>query len=165
MTDVAPDPYTVRHGESHAPPTSFRRRLKYLGPSLIVTGAVIGSGELVLTTSLGAVAGWSLLWWMLLSCWCKSLVQAELTRYTIVSGDTYYRAINRVPGRIEAMSFLASLANVTINPKLSTGIIAVVCSILLSSGSYKWLERTMLVLVATFTLTTLICSIAMQFTE
>lgn len=192
--DVAPDPYTVRHGESHAPPPNLRARLKYLGPSLIVTGAVIGSGELVLTTSLGAVAGWTLLWWMLLSCWCKSLVSAELTRYTVVSGDTYMRAMNRVPGRIwriswpiwlaliayipstmglggiiggagESMTFLASLAGLTIGPKVSTGLIAIVCSIVLSSGSYRWLERIMVVLVATFTLTTLICSIAMQFTE
>ncbi len=141
MPDSASDPYTVRHGEAHSPPRTFAGRLKYLGPSLVVSGAVIGSGELVLTTTLGATAGWSLLWFLLLSCWCKSLVQAELARYTIVSGDTYYRAINRVPGRIgrvswtvwisiiayfpgtmglggilggagEAMSFLASLANV-----------------------------------------------------
>ncbi len=100
MPDTAPDPYTVRHGEAHSSPPNLRTRLKYLGPSLIVTGAVIGSGELVLTKSLGVVAGWSLLWWMLLSCWSKSLVQAELARYTIVSGDTYLRALNRVPGRV-----------------------------------------------------------------
>ena len=79
--------------------------IKLPRPSLIVTGAVIGSGELVLTTSLGAVAGWSLLWWLVLSCWCKSLVQAELARYTIVSGDTYLRAINRLPGRIWRISW------------------------------------------------------------
>jgi Mn2+/Fe2+ NRAMP family transporter len=194
MPDTTPDPYTVRHGEAHSSPPTLRTRLKYLGPSLIVTGAVIGSGELVLTTSLGAAVGWSLLWWMLLSCWSKSLVQAELARYTIVSGDTYLRALNRVPGRVwrvswpfwlqlfaflpgvmgmggilggtgEALSFLASLAHLSIDPKLSTGAIAALTALLLSTGSYKWLERVMLVLVATFTLTTLICSIAMQFTE
>jgi Mn2+/Fe2+ NRAMP family transporter len=167
-----------------------------------VTGAVIGSGELVLTTSLGAVAGWGLLWFMLLSCWCKSLVQAEIARYTIISGDTYLRALNRVPGKIwritwpiwlsmfatipgivglggiiggggEALSFLTSLINraidptaaLTLGPAWCTGIIAVTSSIILSMGNYKWLERVMIVLVFTFTLTTLICSIAMQFTE
>ena len=194
MPDSAPDPYTVRHGETHAPPTNFLGRLKYLGPSLIVTGAVIGSGELVLTTSLGAAAGWSFLWWILLSCWCKSLVQAECARYTIVSGDTYLRAINRVPGRIwriswpiwlgliayipgtmglggiiggagQALSYLASLADITIDGVACTGLIAVTASIILSSGSYKWLERIMLPLVLTFTVTTLICVVAMQFTE
>ena len=194
MTDSNPDPYTVRHGESHPPPTNLAGRLKYLGPGLIVTGAVIGSGELVLTTSLGAAAGWSLLWWLLLSCWCKSLVQAEIARYTIVSGDTYLRALNRLPGRIgrvswpiclsliayipitmglggilggtgQSLSFFASLADITIDGKVCAGIIAVVSSIILGTGSYRWLERLMLPLVLMFTLTTLICSLAMQFTE
>ena len=177
-----------------APPATFRERLKYLGPSLIVTGAVIGSGELVLTTSLGAVAGFTLLWWMLLSCWCKSLIQAEMARYTIESGDTYLRAMNRLPGRIwriswpiwlgliayvpgtmglggiiggagQSMSFLASLGNIELDGVLCTGLIAVVCSIILGTGSYKWLERVMLPLVLAFTFCTLVCLIAMQFTE
>lgn len=194
MPDAAPDPYTVRHGESHAPPVTFKGRLKYLGPSLIVTGAVIGSGELVLTTSLGAVAGWALLWWLLLSCWCKSLVQAEMARYTIISGDTYLRAINRIPGRLwgvswpiwlgllafipgtmglggimggagQSMAFLASLGDFTIDATLCTGIVAAVVALILSTGSYRWLERSMLPLVITFTVATLICSVAMQFTE
>ena len=194
MAEPEVDPYTVRHGEAHSPPVSFRGRLKYLGPSLIVTGAVIGSGELVLTTSLGAAAGWALLWWLLLSCWCKSLVQAEMARYTIISGDTYLRAINRIPGRIwriswpiwlgllaylpgtmglggiiggagQSLSFLASLGDITISGTVCTGLIALSASIILSTGSYKWLERLMLPLVLAFTAATLVCSIAMQFTE
>ena len=48
MSDNTADPYTVREEEAHPPPTSLTGRLSYLGPSLIVTGAVIGSGELVL---------------------------------------------------------------------------------------------------------------------
>lgn len=194
MPDAAPDPYTVRHGEAHAPPVNFAGRIKYLGPSLIVTGAVIGSGELVLTTTLGAAAGWALLWWLLLSCWCKSLVQAEMARYTIVSGDTYLRAVNRLPGRLwkvswpiwlgllayvpgtmglggiiggagQSLSFLGSLAGIDIDGVLCTGLIAVTASIILSTGSYRWLERISLPMVLLFTLATLICSIAMQFTE
>ena len=194
MSDNTADPYTVREEEAHPPPTSLTGRLSYLGPSLIVTGAVIGSGELVLTTSLGAVAGWSLLWWLVLSCWCKSLVQAELARYTIVSGDTYLRAINRLPGRIwriswpiwlgliayipgtlglggifggtgEALSFLLSNMDIELNGVWCTGIVAVVVAGILSTGSYKWIETLMLPLVLLFTITTLICSIAMQFTE
>ena len=188
------DPYTVRHGESHAPPVSLRERIKYLGPSLIVTGAVIGSGELVLTTSLGAAAGWSLLWWLLLSCWVKTLVQAEMVRYTIISGDTYLRAVNRLPGKIwrvswpiwlgllgylpgtmglggiiggggQSLSFLASLGGISIDGVVCTGLIAVTCSLILSTGSYRWLQGVMLPLVLAFTAATLICSVAMQFTE
>ena len=194
MTGSTKDPYTVREGESHSPPTTLKGRLGYLGPSLIVTGAVIGSGELVLTTSLGAVGGWSLLWWLVLSCWCKSLVQAELARYTIVSGDTYLRAINRLPGRIghiswpiwlgliaylpgtmglggifggtgEALSFLLSHLNIELSGVWCTGLVAIVVASILSTGSYRWIEVLMLPLVLSFTITTLVCSIAMQFTE
>ena len=35
-----------------------------------------------------------------MSCWLKSLIQAELARYVITSGDTYLRALNRMPGKL-----------------------------------------------------------------
>ena len=100
MTDSTPDPYTMPEGGTRESPTSFTARLKYLGPSIIISGSIVGSGEIILTSSLGAAAGFLLLWWVLLSCWIKSLVQAELSRYIIVSGDTYLRALNRLPGKI-----------------------------------------------------------------
>jgi Mn2+/Fe2+ NRAMP family transporter len=191
---TALDPYTQRDGQPVKPPANFAARLSYLGPSLIVTGAVIGSGELVLTTTLGAAAGWSLLWWLFLSCWCKALVQAEIARYTITSGDTYLRAINRLPGKLwriswpiwlgllayvpgtmglggiiggagQSLSFLASIIGFTLDGVVATGLIALATSIILSTGSYKWLERISLPLVLVFTVATLVCSIAMQFTE
>jgi hypothetical protein len=56
-------------------------------------------------------------------------------------------------------------AALTLDPAWCTGIIAVSCSIILSMGDYKWLERIMVVLVIAFTFTTLICSISMQFTD
>ena len=46
-----------------------------------------------------------------------------------------------------------------------TAIVAVITAIVLSIGAYRGLERTMLVLVVSFTLATLVCAIAMQFTE
>lgn len=193
-TSQSVDPYTQGNGQPVKPPANFAARLSYLGPSLIVTGAVIGSGELVLTTTLGAAAGWSLLWWLFLSCWCKALVQAEIARYTITSGDTYLRAINRLPGKLwriswpiwlgllayipgtmglggiiggagQAMAFFSTTIGFSIDGMVCTGLIALSASLLLSTGSYRWLERISLPLVLTFTGATLICSIAMQFTE
>lgn len=190
MPDTEPDPYTIRHGEAHPPPKNLWGRMKYLGPSIIVSGSVVGSGELILTSSLGAAVGFSLLWWMLVSCWSKSLVQAEIARYIIVSGDTYLRAMNRIPGRVWKISWpiwvgligfipgimglggiiggagqALSLMAPAVDARLATGCIAIVSAIILSTGSYRWLERTMLALVVSFTFTTLICSVAMQFTE
>lgn len=190
MPDAAPDPYTVREGEAHPPPKNLWARMKYLGPSIIISGSIVGSGELILTSSLGAAAGFTLLWWMLVGCWSKSLVQAEISRYTIVSGDTYLRAINRIPGRIWKVSWpiwigligfipgimgmggilggagqALSLLAPAIDAKWATAGVALVAIVILNAGSYKWLERIMLALVMSFTATTLICAIAMQFTD
>ena len=82
MSNTA-DPYTHRAGEERQPPTGFARRLRHLGPGIVISGTIVGSGEILLTSSLGAQAGFLLLWWVLLSCWSKSIVQAELARYTI----------------------------------------------------------------------------------
>ena len=54
MTDSTPDPYTMPEGGTRESPTSFTARLKYLGPSIIISGSIVGSGEIILTSSLGA---------------------------------------------------------------------------------------------------------------
>ena len=95
------DRYTQPTNAVEEPPKGFLKAVKYLGPSVIVTSTIVGSGEVILTASLGAAVGYGMLWWILLSCWSKSIVQAELTRYIILSGDTYIRALNRTPGKVK----------------------------------------------------------------
>lgn len=97
---MSDDPYTIIPGGAKAPPTTLAGRLRSLGPGIVVSGSIVGSGEIFLTAGLGAAAGFTLLWWVLFSCWIKSLVQAELARYVITSGDTYLRALNRLPGTL-----------------------------------------------------------------
>ena len=94
------DDYTQPAGFETSPPENFAGTLRYLGPSVIISATIVGSGEIILTASLGAAVGYVMLWWVLFSCWSKSLLQAELARYIVLSGDTYLRAINRVPGKI-----------------------------------------------------------------
>ena len=56
------------------PPTTLAGRLREIGPGIIISGAIVGSGELIVTTKLGAEAGFALLWLILFSCWfCDSL--------------------------------------------------------------------------------------------
>ena len=97
---MSDDPYTIQPGRTREPPTTVLGRLKYLGPGIIVSGSIVGSGEILLTAGLGAAAGFTLLWFVLFSCWIKSLVQAELARYVVTTGDTYQRTLNRMPGKI-----------------------------------------------------------------
>ena len=92
------DPYSRSTSEFKEPPRGFRKTLRHLGPGMILAGSVVGSGELIITTKLGAVAGFALLWFVLVSCLVKMVVQAELARYTIASGQTFLRTFNDLPG-------------------------------------------------------------------
>ncbi len=65
---------------------------------MILAGSVVGSGELIVTTKLGAVAGFALLWFVVLSCLVKMVVQTEIARHTIASGKTFLQVFNALPG-------------------------------------------------------------------
>lgn len=43
-------------------PADFPGRLRQVGPSLILTAGIVGSGELIVTTTLGARLGFAALW-------------------------------------------------------------------------------------------------------
>lgn len=79
-------------------PTTAKGIAKELGPGLIVAGAVVGSGELIATTAVGAEAGFWLLWLIILGCVIKVFVQVELGRYVILTGNTTLRGVNSLPG-------------------------------------------------------------------
>ncbi len=46
------DPYAMSDAAIQAPPDRLWPALKKIGPGIIVAGSIIGSGELLLTTSL-----------------------------------------------------------------------------------------------------------------
>ena len=176
-------------------PKTFLERIKFIGPSVIVTGSVVGSGSIVMTPLLGAAAGFLLLWWLLLSMWSKPIIQAEISRYIVVTKKTFLEAFADMPGfkttiqgkttswlvwfmfigvipSIAGMGGLAGAvaeAGNTMFPLLSKEAwVAISCLLtwlLLYFGSYKSLERTLLVMVIFFSFMTLVIAIAMQSTE
>lgn len=81
-----------------APPTTLWGTLSRLGPGMIIAGSIVGSGELVLTTKVGAEAGFWLLWLIVIGCIIKVSTQIEFARHTITWGDTPLKALNAVPG-------------------------------------------------------------------
>ncbi len=188
------DNYTQPEGRLEDPPKSFAERIRFLGPGVIISATIVGSGEIVLTASLGAAVGYTMMWWVLLSCWSKSILQAELARYIVLSGDTYLRALNRAPGKVPGprgkfswpllLGILAFIPGLTglggiiggagqavvllfpgISPVTAVAGLAVLTSILLASGGYQRLERIMLMFVTAFTLATLVSAGLMQTTE
>ncbi len=69
-----------------------------IGPGIILAGTIVGSGELLLTTGLGATEGFKFLWLILFSCVIKVFVQIELGRYAISSGKPTLGALNSLKG-------------------------------------------------------------------
>ena len=61
----ADDEYTQPEGAQEEAPTTFGATIKYLGPSVIISATIVGSGEIILTASLGAAVGYVMLWWVL----------------------------------------------------------------------------------------------------
>ncbi len=92
------DPYDLPAHAIKDPPDRFFEAIKQIGPGLILAASIVGTGELINTTSLGANAGFSLLWLILLSCVIKVFVQVELGRYAITHGKTSLAAFNTLPG-------------------------------------------------------------------
>ncbi len=169
--------------------------MRYLGPGIVVSGSIVGSGEILLTAGLGAAVGFVMLWWVLFSCWVKSLIQAELARYVVTSGDTYLRALNRIPGKLPGphgpvawpvwlglIGFVPGLLGAGgiiggagqalglllpdfIDGAWATGIAAIAVMLILWSGRYARLEKIMVALVIAFTFATIVSALLMQGTE
>jgi Mn2+/Fe2+ NRAMP family transporter len=103
------DLYALPKDAIQEPPRTFLTAIRQIGPGLILAASIVGTGELINTTSLGAKAGFSLLWLILLSCVIKVFVQVELGRYAITHGKTSLAAFNTLPGPRLGASWLCWL--------------------------------------------------------
>ncbi len=81
-----------------APPPTLMRSLAHLGPGIVLASSIVGSGELIGTTTVGAEAGFALLWLIVLGCVIKVAAQVEIGRNTLAWGRTPLDAFDRVPG-------------------------------------------------------------------
>ncbi|HEX2298010.1 MAG TPA: Nramp family divalent metal transporter, partial [Pseudonocardiaceae bacterium] len=93
------DPYTLTADGIKEPPVGWRASFRYFGPGLILSASIVGSGELIATTTLGAQAGFALLWLVIVSTLVKVAVQVELARWTIATGKPALTGYNEVPPR------------------------------------------------------------------
>jgi Mn2+/Fe2+ NRAMP family transporter len=109
MTDETRDLYALSPEAVRDPPGSLPLAVRQIGPGLILAASIVGTGELINTTSLGAQAGFRLLWLILLSCVIKVFVQVELGRYAITHGKTTLAAFDSLPGPRAGVSWLCWL--------------------------------------------------------
>lgn len=170
-------------------PTDWKGIARELGPGFIMTAMIVGSGELIVTPKLGASAGFSLLWFMVLGCILKIFVQVELGRHAISRGVTTLEAMNGVPGPRLRVSWLLwlwlvmytalvfqvagmvgglasvfSLAGVALPNSWLAVLVGGSCAVLLVIGRYRFIEGFSTALVALFTLCTLAAVVALQST-
>ena len=180
------DPYRLDPKDVATPPRRLGNVLRYLGPGLITAAAIVGSGELIATTVLGAENGYLLLWLILVSCPVKIFVLHEIGRYTIATGETSLEAFNRVPGprfRVSWVVWLYGLLIIcslfpqggmqgaiseilhTMFPAIPrTGwlwAVAVLTFFMLVGGRYGPVERIALGLVVAFTTLTVGCAVVL----
>jgi Mn2+/Fe2+ NRAMP family transporter len=181
------DPYQLRPEDVEEPPASFARALSRLGPGMVLAAAIVGSGELIATTTLGAQVGYAALWIILLSCIVKPVVQAEMGRYTVASGETGLEGLNRVPGPRLGVSWLlwawalmvlvslvqvggmfggvAQVLNLLLPPVPVWLWVIVLLGLtqllLLLGGGYERIERFALVKVGFFTLLTVLAAVVL----
>jgi Mn2+/Fe2+ NRAMP family transporter len=133
------DPYTLTPDGIKEPPVGWRASARYFGPGLILSASIVGSGELIATTALGAQAGFVLLWLVIVSTLVKVAVQIELARWTIATGQPALTGYAKVPPRIGGIGWVNLLWAVLALSKLLQlgGIIggtAVAFSILIPIG-------------------------------
>jgi Mn2+/Fe2+ NRAMP family transporter len=160
-----------------APPTTAWGILRSIGPGLILTANIVGTGELIATTRLGSQVGFTLLWFIVFSCFIKVFVQIELARYTLSEGIGTLDALNRLPGprfrvswvlwlwflmyigtlcQVSGMiggiaELLADPSNVWQHRGWAAGIALATAAILIG-GRYGMVERVSTVMVVLFTL-------------
>ena len=100
MSDAAAqyDPYALPPDALREPPHSLWTALRQIGPGIILAGSIIGTGELLQTTKMGAEHGFAFLWLILFSCIVKVFIQVELGRYALSSGKPTLGALDELPG-------------------------------------------------------------------
>jgi Mn2+/Fe2+ NRAMP family transporter len=161
-----------------------------LGPYIIIAAAVVGTGELVVAPRLGATVGLSALWLIVLGCVIKVFIQEEFGRHTILTGETTLEALNRVPGRLGPMSWAAwcwlplllagtlsmggvlaaavqalHLMHAPLQGWLLAAIVTVTTGAVLIVGRYGLIEKSSAIMVAAFTIMTVVALVLLQGTE
>lgn len=176
--------------QTQSAPTDFAGTLKQLGPGLIVSASIVGSGELIVTTKLGADVGFTLLWFIIFGCLIKVFLQVELGRCAITKGMTTLQIINAVPGPRVGVSWLVwvwilmfvatffqvsgmvggiaqaiGLSGIVLPDVALAFLITGSCAVLLYVGRYGFVERFSTIMVAGFTLFTIMAVFSLYWTD
>lgn len=91
-----------------------------LGPSFILLGLGLGSGELVLWPYLSSIYGLGIIWAAVLGITFQFFLNMEIARYSLATGESVFVGLARKLGRTAPVWFIFS----TLLPWIWPGIIA-----------------------------------------
>jgi Mn2+/Fe2+ NRAMP family transporter len=172
------------------PPHSFFSKLRFLGPGFILSASIVGSGELIATTILGAKGGFITFWVILVSCLVKVAIQLEFGKNAIITGKTLMFSFAKLPGptfkkgnwaiwatfmltllkilQVGGMLGGSAIAISMIFPQIPiliwAPILGIFLSFLIYKNYYSIIEKTSILMVAGFTVLTLASVLAISFT-
>ena len=187
---MAKDHYIISRDSIKEPPDGILKSLRFLGPGFILSASIVGSGELIATTALGAKAGFTAFWVIIVSCLVKVAVQLEFGKHTIQSGETVMHAFGLLPGSKNGKNkwavwivFLLTLLKVVqvagilggsalvlklLFPSVAFPLLviasAVIAGALIFKGWYVLVEKFSLLMMTLFTALTLVCLFYVQYT-
>ncbi len=165
--------------------------MRQLGPGFILSAAIVGSGELIATTALGAKAGFVTFWVILVSCLMKVALQLEFGKNAVYSGLPTMQSLNRMPGwrlgrahwtlwlwfSLQSLKVLqvggivggvAIVLNMAV-PLVPTGVWAVLSAVvtawLIARNYYTWVERGSLLMIVLFTGLIVLSLVMLQSTQ
>lgn len=105
--------------KKHDMPKSPRLR-KLIGPSFIILGVGLGSGELILWPYLSSNFGLGIIWASVLGITFQFFLNMEIERYTLITGESIFVGLTRKYKLFSPVWFIAS----TFIPWMWPGIIA-----------------------------------------
>jgi Mn2+/Fe2+ NRAMP family transporter len=159
----------------------MKKWYKVLGPGLLYAGAAIGVSHIVQSTRAGADFGYGLVWAIFLANILKYPFFQYGPRYAAVTGksliDGYLTLgkwsiylflvltfvsmfIIQSAVTVVTAGIASEISGYNIEPWIISTVLLSICSIILMFGRYKWLDRSMKVIIFLLTISTIIALIA-----
>jgi len=99
---------------------------KLIGPSIIILGVGLGSGELILWPYLSSNFGMGIIWAAILGITFQFFINMEIQRYTLVCGESIFVGLRRKYGKFSPIWFMLT----TFVPWMWPGIAAASATVL-----------------------------------
>ena len=136
--------------------------LAVLGPGIVWTSELVGSGEVILTTRNGAILGTVILWAVLIGIFLKCWIGISGAHYTVCTGEGMIDMFARIPGpknwvvwTVMVIQFISALISIgslalasgiflhsliPVPPHVAGWLISIVALIAVWSGEFRILK-------------------------